>query len=146
MYLFFWPFDANSLLLERRMQYLCYTKVIYNIGTEILMLQCDLHNLTQEAPTELSFSAKKSWDRDQKNEIGPSAVVTTWEKMDFSFRSLKNMDFCRRRHNKLKLLRSKSQWYMMIRPFISMKSICWCVFWWSHALKTINLMSFYRFT
>ena len=58
----------------------------------------------------------------------------------------KNMDFCRRRQNKLKLLRSKNQWYMMIWPFIYMKSICWIVFWYSHALKTIHLMSFWRFT
>ena len=50
-----------------------YQKVIYNIGTEILMLQCNLHNSTQEAPTELSLSEKKilksrpsRWNRPQR--------------------------------------------------------------------------------
>ena len=54
-----------------------YQKVIYNIGTEILMLHCDLHNSTQEAPTELSFSGNGTKFRDENNEIGPSAVATT---------------------------------------------------------------------
>ena len=37
-----------------------YKKVIYDIGTEIRMLQQIDHKTTQEAPTELSFSAEKS--------------------------------------------------------------------------------------
>ena len=76
------------------------------------------------------------------------------------------MDFGRRRHNKLKRLHFgvknivfsainfqwkhknyiKNRCNMMIRPFISMKSISSCVFWWSPASKTINLMSFLFFT
>ena len=39
---------------------LWYQKVMYNIGTEILMLQYNLHNSTQEAPTELSVCVEKS--------------------------------------------------------------------------------------
>ena len=54
-----------------------YQKVIYNIGTEILMLQCNLHNSTQEAPTELSFSGICTKFRDENNGIGPSAVAAT---------------------------------------------------------------------
>ena len=54
-----------------------YQKVIYNIGTEIQMLQCNLHNSTQEAPTELSFSGIYTKFRDENNGIGPSAVATT---------------------------------------------------------------------
>ena len=54
-----------------------YQKVIYNIGTEILMLQCNLHNSTQEAPTELSVCAEESLNRDLHDGIGPSAVATT---------------------------------------------------------------------
>ena len=50
---------------------------MYNIGTEILMLQYNLHNSTQEAPTELSFSGIYTKFRDEQNEMGPSAVART---------------------------------------------------------------------
>ena len=92
------------------MQYLCYQRVIYNVGTEILMLQRNLHNSTQEARTELSPCVPKSENRELNNEIGPSAVATT-KKKDVplcSLKNTKNMDCCRRRHNKLKLLCSNA--------------------------------------
>ena len=70
--------------------------------------------------------------------------VISWNTQEYrcSVAECKNKYFCRRRQNKLKLLRSKNRWYVMIRSFICMKSICSCVFSWSHALKTTILKSF----
>ena len=67
-----------------------YQKVIYNIGIEIIMLHCDLHNSTQEAPTELSFSGICTKFRDEQNGIGPSAVAIALRKiLNFAFCSMK---------------------------------------------------------
>ena len=101
---------------------ICYRKVIYNIGTEILMLTSNLHNSTLRGRTEMLVYDPESSDRDLSFGLGPRAVAAIFRILCFF------MNFCRRRQNKLKLLHSKIDAYMMIRPFISMKSISSCVF------------------
>ena len=134
-----------QIVLIKKEECHIWCKVIYNIGTEILLPTSNLHNSTLRGRTETIFGRIICYflrsiflARSQ----GCSDTKKNWFVWLCSLRFQKNMDFCRRRHNKLKLLRSKNQWYMIIRPFISMKSICSCVFSWSRALKTIMLMSF----
>ena len=93
-------------------------------------------------------SIRWTYERRSKSNLFPHSFVERKRSTIAVIQTIfqKNIDFCRRRQNKLKLLRLKNQWYMMIRQFISMKSICSCVFWWSQALKTIILTSCWRLT
>ena len=54
-----------------------YKKVIYNIGTEILMLKRNLHNSTLRGRTEKSLSVPGSKFRALYDQVGPRAVAAT---------------------------------------------------------------------
>ena len=54
---------------------ICYKKVIYNIGTKILMLTSNLHNSTLRGRTEMLVYDPESSDRVLSFELGPRAVA-----------------------------------------------------------------------
>ena len=54
---------------------ICYKKIIYNIGTEILMLTLNLHNSTLRGRTEMLLYELESSDRALTFKLGPRAVA-----------------------------------------------------------------------
>ena len=54
---------------------ICYKKVIYNIGTEILMLTSNLHNSTLRGRTDKSLIPAETSHRALSFELGPRAVA-----------------------------------------------------------------------
>ena len=130
--------NYNYNLLSPARQNYNYKKVIYNIGTEILMLKRNLHNSTLRGRTKLIFSriAYSSWRSIRWRGSQPGSnfkqkcSLTNVKKWILAAGSVISWSFCTQKLN------------MTIRPIISMKSTCSCVFLWSQALKTIILMSF----
>ena len=52
-----------------------WQKVIYNIGTELLMLTSNLHNSTLRDRTKMILCAPESSDRDLSSQLGPRAAA-----------------------------------------------------------------------
>ena len=82
------------------------TKVKYNIGAKILIFYCFF--TTESFPFWISmiFSAVSTDFRGASFELGPRAVATTLikKKCVLQPENTKNLDFSRRRQNKLKLI------------------------------------------
>ena len=72
-----YPFTQEQSRWEGLQTAFCYKKVIYNIGTEILMLKRNLHNSTLRGRTEKSLSVPGSKFRALYDQVGPRAVAAT---------------------------------------------------------------------
>ena len=89
------------------------------------MLKRSLHNSTFRGRKQPIFSVFSTIQRSIELDRSQDCR-SNFKKVNFPFCILKirlKIDVCRRRHNKLKLLRSKNQLCMMIRPCFSNQNV-----------------------